>query len=67
MTPYKGDIFVDNNKLISYGITYSVSIDEIITFIPNNEKGLISNGFDMSIFSNNKFHKIILDRIWEIL
>lgn len=50
MTPYKGDIFVDNNKLISYGVTYSVSIDEIITFMSNNEKGLISNGFDMSNF-----------------
>ncbi len=49
-TPYKGNIFVDNNKLISYGVTYSVSIDEITTFISTNEEGLIFNGFDMNYF-----------------
>ena len=50
MTPYEGDIFVDNNKLISYGVTYSVSINEIITFMSSNEEGLVSNGFDMDNF-----------------
>ncbi len=49
-TPYEGDVFVDNNKLISYGVTYSVTIDEIITFISINEKALIFNGFDMNYF-----------------
>lgn len=33
MAPYDGDIFIDNNKLISYGVTYSVSIDEIINLV----------------------------------
>lgn len=50
ITPYKGDVFVDNNKLISYGVTYSVTVDEIITFILINEKALIFNGFDMNYF-----------------
>jgi len=49
-TPYTGDIFVDNNKLISYGITYSVSIDEISTFIQLNKEGLIANGFEINDF-----------------
>ena len=49
-TPYTGDIFVDNNKLISYGITYSVSIDEIVTFISSNEESLIAHGFDINSF-----------------
>ncbi len=47
---YTGDIFVDNNKLISYGVTYSVTIDEIITFINLNEDALSAKGFDMNNF-----------------
>jgi len=50
--PYTGKLFVDNNKLISYGVTYSVSIDEISTFITTNEKALISNGFIINNFFN---------------
>ena len=49
-TKYNGEIFVDNNKLISYGVTYSVTINEIITFIHSNEKALIKKGFNMSNF-----------------
>ncbi len=49
-TKYTGDIFVDNNKLISYGVTYSVSINEITTFIHRNEKALAKNGFTVSNF-----------------
>jgi trypsin-like peptidase len=47
---YKGDLFVDSNKLISYGVTYSVTIDEIITFINSNEDALKSKGFDINNF-----------------
>lgn len=49
-TPYYGDIFVDKKKLISYGVTYSISIDEIITFINFNEKHILDAGFDINMF-----------------
>ncbi|MBC8321810.1 MAG: trypsin-like peptidase domain-containing protein [Bacteroidetes bacterium] len=48
--PYEGNIFVHNNKLISYGVTYSISIDEIITFIQSNEKTLKAAGFEINMF-----------------
>ncbi len=44
---YKGDVFVDISTLINYGITYSVNIDEIITFIDSNQKNL--NNFGINI------------------
>lgn len=47
---YNGEIFVDNNKLISYGVTFSVTITEIITFIHSNEKALTEKGFNMNNF-----------------
>jgi S1-C subfamily serine protease len=51
-TPYEGNIFVDNSKLISYGVTYSVSIDEIVNFVRLNEQAILDAGFDI-----NKFFK----------
>ena len=48
--PYTGDIFVDNNKLISYGVTYSVSINKIINFIHQNDEVLLQNGFETNNF-----------------
>jgi len=47
---YNGEIFVDNTKLISYGVTYSVTIDEIITFINSNKETLTREGFNMNNF-----------------
>jgi len=49
-TIYKGELFVDKSKLINYGVTYSVTIDEIITFIHSNEKALTEKGFTISDF-----------------
>lgn len=49
-TPYVGEIFVDNNKLINYGLTYSVSIDEIVIFINSNKIDLLANGFEIDNF-----------------
>jgi len=49
-TPCDGDIFVDKKKLISYGITYSISIDEIITFINFNKKHILDARFDINMF-----------------
>lgn len=47
---YTGDIFIDNTKLISYGVTYSVAINEIVTFIELNETVLMANNFDITKF-----------------
>ena len=43
--PYEGRIFVDNNKLINYGVTFSVTIDEITNFIQSNNSLLNEKGF----------------------
>ena len=48
--PYSGKIFVDKNKLISYGVNYSVSIDEIMSFISYNKDSLLEKGFDIDSF-----------------
>ncbi len=45
---YKGDVFVDISTLINYGITYSVNIDEIITFIDSNQKNLNNLGINIT-------------------
>lgn len=47
---YNGKIFVDKSKLINYGVTYSVTIDEIITFIHSNEKALAAKGININDF-----------------
>ncbi len=47
---YFGRIFVDNNKLISYGVTYSVGINEIVNFILLNKSDLEDNGFNINYF-----------------
>lgn len=49
-TLYNGPLFVDKTKLINYGVTYSVTIDEIITFIHSNEKALTEIGFNKDDF-----------------
>ena len=50
LSKYTGEIFVDNTKLISYGVTYSVTIDEIITFINSNKENLTREGYNMNNF-----------------
>jgi len=47
---YVGDIFIDNNKLISYGVTYSVTINEILIFIDSNKTEIEANGFYIENF-----------------
>lgn len=49
--PYEGKVFVDNNKLINYGVTFSVTIDEITNFIQSNNSLLTEKGF----FTDNFF------------
>jgi len=37
-------------KMINYGVTYSVSIEEIVTFIRRNGQLLSRKGFDVNGF-----------------
>lgn len=48
--PYNGKIFIDDKKLINYGVTYSVSIDEILFFISTNKNVLQKKGFVLNNF-----------------
>ncbi len=52
LVPYDGNIFVDNSKLINYGVTFSVTINEIVNFIHSNEALLTEKGF----YTNNFFN-----------
>ena len=44
--PYTGDIQVKKFEDINYGITYTVSTDEIINFLNENEIQLLQKGFN---------------------
>lgn len=54
---YTGDIFVDISPLINYGVTFSVTIDEISTFIRYNSKSLSKEGFVINDFLNQQNHQ----------
>ncbi len=42
---YVGDVVVASERVINYGVTYSVTIDEIKRFLRNNKEVLESEGF----------------------
>jgi len=44
-TEYYGDIFIEEKLLINYGVTYSIPIEEIITFIVRNKSVLRERGY----------------------
>ncbi len=44
--PYDGDIHIKRYDNINYGITYTISTDEIIDFLKDNESTLKYRGFD---------------------
>lgn len=44
-TAYYGDVFIEDKLLINYGVTYSIPIEEIITFIARNKSTLKEIGF----------------------
>jgi len=44
--PYSGDIYVKKFEDINYGITYTISTDEIVNFLKENEKLLLRKGFN---------------------
>lgn len=46
--PYTGDVFVSSKHRINYGITHSISADDIRVFINRHIITLIGTGFDLS-------------------
>ncbi len=48
--PYQGSLYLEKMKMINYGVTYSVSIEEIVTFIRRNGQLLSRKGFDVNGF-----------------
>ncbi len=47
---YNGNILVNNKMIINYGITYSISIEEIIKFVHQHETEISEQGFQMDAF-----------------
>ncbi len=45
--PFTGDVHVKNIESINYGITYTISTNEIVSFLLENEQLLIQNGFNL--------------------
>jgi len=48
--PYTGNMFINKMKLIKYGITYSVSMKEILKFVNQHKAILENNGYNMVDF-----------------
>jgi len=51
--PYFGNNIIDEKILINYGITYSISMEEITIFIARNKSILREVGFDIELLSTN--------------
>ncbi len=47
--PYKGEIFVDKQLSVVYGITFAVSINNIREFVEKSREVLTDNGYDLVI------------------
>jgi hypothetical protein len=50
--PYHGEIYVEFNKVINYGITFVISMESIQTSIQENESVLLDKGYDLSSLVN---------------
>jgi S1-C subfamily serine protease len=48
--PYKGKVLINKKKMINYGITYSVSMQEIVRFVKSIGSELEQEGFDIQQF-----------------
>ena len=46
--PYKGDVYVEFNRVINYGITFIVSTEIILDFVKANLNRLRDKGYDLS-------------------
>ncbi len=47
--PYKGDIYVDRQLTVIYGITFAISVENIRRFIEESQNKLFQNGFRFKI------------------
>ncbi len=47
---YSGDIVLQNQANIQYGITHVIPVETIINIIKNNNKSLLKKGYDLSSF-----------------
>ena len=50
LVPYKGDMFVKQQKYLKYGITKVISIETIVDFLKKNKDYFISRGYYFSIY-----------------
>ncbi|PIQ35024.1 MAG: hypothetical protein COW63_02545 [Bacteroidetes bacterium CG18_big_fil_WC_8_21_14_2_50_41_14] len=48
--PYNGDVYLEKVKLINYGVTYSIPIEEIVIFIRRNRAAIEKVGFDFDTY-----------------
>ena len=49
-SPYSAEVFIEHKKSINYGVTYSVSIEEIVKFLSVNKKIIQQEGFNPELF-----------------
>jgi hypothetical protein len=52
--PFEGDVYVEFNRDINYGITFIVSTEIILNFIQENIDHLKNQGYDLSFLVNKK-------------
>ncbi len=48
--PYKGELLINKKKMINYGVTFSVPMEEIVRFVTSIEPGLKRQGFTTQQF-----------------
>ncbi len=51
LVPYKGEVFVKQQKFLRYGITKVIPIESIVDFLNQNKDNLIQNGYYFSVFN----------------
>jgi len=49
--PYEGDLYIKRYEGINYGITYTISTNEIIKFLKENKKIINSNGIELDFIN----------------
>lgn len=53
-TPYKGNIYINRQLNIEYGIDQAISVNRIKEFIRQNKDELLKKGYDLNGFFNDK-------------
>jgi hypothetical protein len=52
--PYTGELFVERQTEIEYGVSQAVSVEVIEDFIEKNQRALASRGYKISLFTSSK-------------